>query len=330
MVNVAINGFGRIGKQFFLAALEQNLKWNFYINSIGTLQTMIYSLKYDSVHPSFKDNISTDGKNLIVKNKKIPVFEILDPQNLPWKKEKIDLVVDCTGAYTDRVSASKHLQAGAKKVLISAPAKNPDCTIVHGVNNSAIKSNHQIVSTASCTTNCICPMLKVLHDNFKILNAHFITAHAYTATQGLIDREDKKDVRRGRAAAINIVPSTSGATNSVLDIFPELKGKIGGYALRVPVIDGSITHVVAKLKNKVTKEQINSAFKKSSQTNLKGILEYSQDPLVSSDIIHNPNSCIFDSQLTEVVDELISISGWYDNEWGYSNRLVDVAKLMVK
>ena len=172
-------------------------------------------------------------------------------------------------------------------------------------------------------------MVKVLHDNFKIINAHFLTAHAYTATQGLIDKDDKRDMRRGRAAAINIVPSTSGATKSILEIFPELKGKIDGFALRIPVIDGSITHVVVKLSKKITKEQINATFKKESQTKLKGILEYAEDPIVSSDIIHNPHSCIFDSLLTNVVDELVSISGWYDNEWGYSNRLVQVAQLIL-
>ncbi len=330
MANVAINGFGRIGKQFFLAALEHNTKWNIFINHPGTIDHIIYSLKYDSVHPSIKDKISSDSKNLIINNKKIPIFHELDPEKLPWKKEKIDLVVECTGLFTEREEAIKHIKAGAKKVLISAPAKGHDACIAFGVNNHDLKNNHQIVSASSCTTNCIAPIVKVLHDNFKIINAHFITAHAYTATQGLIDKDDKRDMRRGRAAAENIVPSTSGATKSILEIFPDLKGKIDGFALRIPVIDGSISHIVAKLKKKTTKEQINATFKKASQTNLKDILQYTEDPIVSTDIIHNPHSCIFDALLTNVVDELVSISGWYDNEWGYSNRLVQVAGLMLK
>ncbi len=328
MPNIAINGFGRIGKQFFLASLERNAKWNFFINHPDNVDRIVYSLKYDSVHPTIQ-NVKHDGKNLIVNNKKIPVFHELDPQKLPWKKEKIDLVVECTGLFTEREGAIKHIKAGAKKVLISAPAKGHDCCIAFGVNNNSLKSNHQIVSASSCTTNCIAPMIKVLHDNFKIINAHFITAHAYTATQGLIDKDDKRDMRRGRAAAMNIVPSSSGATKSILEIFPELKSKIDGFALRIPVVDGSISHVVAKLSKRTTKEEINKAFKTAFQTNLKDILEYTEDPIVSTDIIHNSHSCIFDSQLTNVVDELVSISGWYDNEWGYSNRLVQVVNLML-
>ena len=328
MPNVAINGFGRIGKQFFLAFLERNVKWNIFINHPDTVDHIVYALKYDSVHPTIQ-NVKNDGKNLIVNNKKIPVFHELDPEKLPWKKEKIDLVVECTGLFTEREGAMKHIKAGAKKVLISAPAKGHDACIAFGVNNSDLKNNHQIVSASSCTTNCIAPMIKVLHDNFKIINAHFLTAHAYTATQGLIDRDDKKDMRRGRAAAMNIVPSSSGATSSIIEIIPDLKGKIDGGAIRVPVIDGSISHVVARISKNVSIEELNNAFKKESQGNLKGILEYTEDPIVSSDIIHNSHSCIFDSQLTSVIGDLVSISGWYDNEWGYSNRLVDVAKMMV-
>lgn len=329
MPNVAINGFGRIGKQFFLASLERNAKWNLFINHPDTVGHIVYALKYDSVHPTI-ENVSYDGKNLIVNNKKISVFHELDPEKLPWKKEKIDLVVECTGLFTERDGAMKHIKAGAKKVLISAPAKGHDSCIAFGVNNQDLKNNHQIVSASSCTTNCIAPMVKVLHDHFKIINAHFLTAHAYTATQGLIDRDDKKDMRRGRAAAMNIVPSTSGATSSIIEIIPDLKGKIDGGAIRVPVIDGSISHIVARISKKTSIEEINNAFKKESQGRMKGILEYTEDPIVSSDIIHNSHSCIFDSQLTSVIDDLVSISGWYDNEWGYSNRLVQVAKLMVK
>ena len=330
MVNVAINGFGRIGKQFFLAALEHGVKWNFYINNIGTIETIIYGLKYDSVHPSFKGTIKTDGKNLIINKIKIPVLEELDPEKLPWKKEKIDLVIESSGAFTKRDGAIKHIKAGAKKVLISAPAQGHDSCIAFGVNNNHLNSNHQIVSASSCTTNCVAPMVKVLNDNFKVISAHFLTAHAYTATQGLIDRDDKKDFRRGRAAGMNIVPTSSGATTSVIEIIPELKGKIDGGALRVPVVDGSITEVVAKVSRSTTASEVNKIFKKSAESNLKGILEYTEEPIVSSDIIHNPHSCIFDAKLTSVIGDLVSIYGWYDNEWGYSNRLVELAQLMVK
>ena len=329
MVNVAINGLGRIGKQCLIAAIENGVKWNFFINHPDSLDNIVYALKYDSVHPSLNAHISHDNKNLIINNKKIKVFHELDPEKLPWKENKIDLVVECTGLFTERESAIKHIKAGAKKVLISAPAKGHDACIAFGVNNSILKKNHQIISASSCTTNCIAVMVKVLHDNFKIVNAHFITAHAYTASQGLIDRDDKRDFRRGRAAAQNIVPSSSGATKSILEIFPDLKGKIDGFALRIPVVDGSISHIVAKLAKKASKEQINSAFKKEAEGELKRILQYTEDKIVSSDIIHNSSSCIFDSLLTNVIDELISISGWYDNEWGYSCRLVDVAKLIL-
>ncbi len=328
MANVAINGFGRIGKQFFMAALETNTKWNFFINHPDSLEHIVYALKYDSVHETLK-NVSHDGNNLIVNGKKIKVFHELDPEKLPWKREKIDLVVECTGIFTEREGAIKHINAGANKVLISAPAHGHDACIAFGVNNKDLKSTHKIISASSCTTNCIAPMISVLHNNFKIINAHFITAHAYTATQKLIDGDDKRDMRRGRAAAMNIVPSTSGATKSILEIFPDLKGKIDGFALRIPVIDGSISHIVAKLSKKTTKEGINKTFKKEADGRLKGILQYTEDPIVSSDIIHNKHSCIFDSLLTNVVDELVSISGWYDNEWGYSNRLVQVAGLIL-
>lgn len=328
MPNVAINGFGRIGKQFFLAALEKNLKVNFFINHPDSLDHIIYALKYDSVHPSIS-NVKHDGKNLIINNKKIPVFHELEPEKLPWKSNKIDLVVECTGHFTEREGAIKHINAGAKKVLISAPAKGHDACIAFGVNNQHLKSNHQIISAGSCTTNCLTSLAKVLHDYFTIESAQFTTAHAYTATQGLIDKDDKKDMRRGRAAAHNIVPTSSGASTALIEAIPELKGKIDGYALRVPVVDGSIATLFAVVKKKTTEDEINKTFKKEASGKLKGILEYTSEPIVSSDVIHNPSSCIFDSSLTSVSNNLVSISGWYDNEWGYSNRLVDVVKLIL-
>jgi glyceraldehyde 3-phosphate dehydrogenase len=334
-MKVAINGFGRIGKQFLLAALEQKVKWEFVINHTADLDFIVYSLKYDSVQPSPIDNISHDGKNLIIKKpglfgtKKIKVFNELDPTKLPWAAEKVDLVVDCTGMFTHAEEAKKHLEAGAKRVLISAPAKGHDATIVLGVNEKTLKKEHVIISAGSCTTNCVAPVIKVLNDALGIKSAFFITTHAYTATQRLIDGVDKKDLRRGRAAAIDIVPGTSGASQSVIECIPELKGKLGGYALRVPVVNGSITSVIAQVTNQVSVEEINALFKKKSKE-MAGVLDYTEDPIVSADIIHNPNSSIFDSTLTGVNGEQVSVASWYDNEWGYSCRLVDVARLIEK
>ncbi len=328
MTNIAINGFGRIGKQFFLAAMEQNVKWNFLINHSGDLDFIVYSLKYDSVHPSPKEKIMHDGKYLYFGKRKIKVFNQLDPEKLPWKQEKIDLAVECTGHFTEREGAIKHIKAGAKKVLISAPAKNHDITIVYGVNNEMLKREHTIISAASCTTNCVAPIVKIIHDAFKIKVGQFVTTHAYTSTQRLIDGVDEKDVRRGRAGAIDIVPSTTGAATAVVEAIPELKGKLAGYALRVPVINGSFASIFLKIEKKVNKNDINALFRKKAGE-MKNVLEYTEEPIVSSDIIHNPHSAIFDGNFTNVTDDLIGVAGWYDNEWGYSNRLVDVAKLIL-
>ena len=327
---VAINGFGRIGKQFFLACMEKNVPWEFVINNTSDLDFIVYSLKYDSVHPVPTENISHDGKNLIFGNRKIKVYRELLPEKLPWKAEKIDLVVECTGMFTSREEAMKHIHAGAKKVLISAPAKDHDITVIPGVNHNMLSSNHKIISAGSCTTNCVAPMLKILHDSFRIKNAYFVTTHAYTSTQRLIDGVDRKDLRRGRAAAEDIVPSTSGAAISVVEAIPDLKDKIDGYALRVPVIDGSISSVIALLDYPpASAKDVNNLLKKKSVTEYKDILSYTDDPIVSSDIIHNPSSCIIDSGLTSVNGSIVSIAGWYDNEWGYSNRLADVARMIL-
>ncbi|HLC31570.1 MAG TPA: type I glyceraldehyde-3-phosphate dehydrogenase, partial [Candidatus Nanoarchaeia archaeon] len=239
MVRVAINGFGRIGKQFFLAAMERGVQWEFIINHNADLDFIVYSLKYDSVHPSPKEKIWHDGKQLHFGTKKIRVFHETDPSKLPWKRERVDVVVECTGLFTDRREAEKHLKAGAKRVLISAPAHDNDCTIVCGVNEDVLKKHHTIVSAGSCTTNCVSPMVKILDDAYGISQASFVTTHAYTSTQKLIDGHEGKELRRGRAAAIDIVPSTSGASQSVIESIPALKGKLTGYALRVPVPDGS-------------------------------------------------------------------------------------------
>lgn len=328
-MKVAINGFGRIGKQFFLACIEQNVPWDFVINHTADLDFIVYSLKYDSVHPTPKENISHDKNYLYFGNKKIKVYNELNPENLPWKSEKIDLVVECTGMFTEREGAKKHIKSGAKKVLISAPAKNHDITIIPGVNHSSLKDYHSIISAGSCTTNCIAPIVKILNDEYKIINAYFVTTHAYTSTQRLIDGVDKKDLRRGRAAAADIVPSTSGASISVTEAIPALIGKIDGYALRVPVDDGSISSIIAEVEKVPSAKEVNNLFKRKANAEYKNIVEYTDDPIVSADIIHNPSSAIIDSGLTGVKGNLISVAGWYDNEWGYSNRLVDVAKLIL-
>ncbi|MBS3090917.1 type I glyceraldehyde-3-phosphate dehydrogenase [Candidatus Pacearchaeota archaeon] len=326
---VAINGFGRIGKQFFLACIKQNVPFDFVINHSSDIEYIVYLLKYDSVHAAPTEKVLHDGKHLYFGDKKIRVYSELDPEKLPWKNEKVDLVVECTGMFTNRHEAEKHIKAGAKKVLISAPAKGNDITIVPRVNDSSLLPEHTIISAGSCTTNCVAPMMKILNDNFVIKNSFFITTHAYTATQRLIDGIDKKDLRRGRAAANEIVPSTSGASQSVTEALPELKGKLDGYALRVPVVDGSISSIIAEVEKKTNPKTINELFKKLAETKYKGIVEYTSDPIVSADIIGNPSSVIFDSGLTSVNGNLISIAGWYDNEIGYSHRLVDVAKLIL-
>jgi glyceraldehyde 3-phosphate dehydrogenase len=326
---VAINGFGRIGKQFLLACLAQKVKWNFIINELSSLDSIVYSLKHDSVHPSLKEAYHKNGV-LYVEGRKIKVISESDPNMLPWAQEKVDLVVDCSGRFTKRELSQKHIDLGAKKVLISAPATNHDITIVYGINHQELKKEHKIVSAGSCTTNCITPLVKIINDALKIKSAYFTTTHAYTSTQGLIDKYDEKDFSRGRAASVNIVPTSSGASQSVVEAIPQLKGKLDGFALRVPVVDGSISTLTACVENPQKVEIINELFKLKSQKELKGILEYSIDQIVSQDIVDNPNSCIFDSRFTSVTQDLVSVSAWYDNEWGYSNRLVNVAYLMLK
>src|SRR3989338_4158694 len=330
-MKVAINGFGRIGKQFFLACMERKVPWEIVINHTADLDFIVYSLKYDSVHPVPEVEIKHDKKNLIFNGKKYKVYQTAEPEKLPWKQEKVDLVVECTGMFTTKEEASKHIKAGAKRVLISAPAKGHDSTIVFKVNDQALKKEHKIISAGSCTTNCVAPIMKILHTAYKINSAFFITSHAYTSTQRLIDGVDKKDLRRGRAAAADIVPSTSGASQSVVEALPELKDKINGYALRVQVIDGSISSVIAEVEYPPAfSNKVNDLFKLKSSREYKGILECTDEPVVSSDIIHNPSSCIIDLGLTAINGKMISVAGWYDNEWGYSNRLADVADMILK
>ncbi len=332
MVRVAINGFGRIGRQVFQIALNTKGIEIVAINDLTDPKTLAQLIKFDSVYGRFEKRVGCDEHNIIVDGKKYPCFAEKDPEVLPWKRLRVDVVAECTGFFTDHDGASKHLKAGAKKVLISAPGKQPDITVVKGVNlDKYNKSKHIIISNASCTTNCISPMIKVLNDEFGILKGYLNTVHAYTATQKLVDSPDAKDLRRGRAAAVNIVPTTTGAAETVIETIPELKGKLTGIALRVPVICGSICQFSAVLKKSVTVDEVNTAFRRLAETKMKGIIEYSSEPLVSTDVIKNNASCIFDSKLTQVVDNnLVSICGWYDNEWGYSARMVDVLKHLMK
>ncbi|MFH1710830.1 MAG: type I glyceraldehyde-3-phosphate dehydrogenase [Nanoarchaeota archaeon] len=328
MVKIAINGFGRIGRSFFKIALERGMDI-VAINDLTSQDVLAYLLKYDSVYGNYEKKVEAGKDFLIVNGKKIHIFSEKDPINLPWKKLNVDIVIESTGFFTDREGASKHLKAGAKKVLISAPAKNPDITIVPGVNQDKLKKEHKIISMASCTTNCLAPVAKVLNDNFKIKKAFMTTAHAYTNDQEILDVPHKK-LRRGRAAAINIIPTSSGATTAVAEVIPELKGKMDGLALRVPVACGSIVDFVAEVEKKVSAEEVNKALKKAAEGNLKGILQYTEDELVSSDVVGNSNSSVVDGLSTQAIGNLVKVLSWYDNEYGYSCKLADMIKLIGK
>jgi glyceraldehyde 3-phosphate dehydrogenase len=329
MIRVAINGFGRIGRQVFQAGFnDPNIEW-VAINDMTDTKTLAYLLEYDSIHGHFKGKVEHNNDGLIVNGRFIKVFKEKDPLKLPWRDLNIEVVVESTGFYTEREGAKKHLDAGAKKVLISAPAKNPDITIVKGVNEHTYdKTKHHIISNASCTTNCLAPIVKVLDDNFGVVKGFMTTVHAYTADQRLVDAPHS-DLRRGREAAINITPTTTGAAKAVAEVIPSMKGKLDGLALRVPVADGSITDFVCELKKETTKDEINWIFQEVSKYHMNGVLEYTSDPVVSTDIINNSHSCIFDSSLTMVLDgKFVKVIAWYDNEWGYSNRMIDVIKML--
>lgn len=331
---LAINGFGRVGRVFLRAALaNKKFTENFEIVAINDLtdtKTLAHLLKYDSVFGIYDKEVRATSNSVIVGDLEIKVFAEKDPANLPWKSLNIDYVLESTGAFTSRDGASKHLTAGAKRVLVSAPAKNPDITVVMGVNHHLYDpSKHFIISNASCTTNCLAPMVKVLHENFRIRKGLMSTCHAVTNDQRLLDLAHK-DLRRARAAILSIIPTTTGAAVAIGEVIPELKGKLNGIALRVPVADGSITDFVAEVEKPATVQEVNEAFKKAAEGELKGILEYSEAPLVSQDIIGNPHSCIIDGLSTMVIDNLVKVLGWYDNEWGYCCRLVDVLNLMAE
>ncbi len=328
MIRIAINGFGRIGRVFTRAIQNHPNIELVAINDLADTKTLAHLLKYDSVHRKFDGNISTTGNDLVINQKTIKIFTERDPENLPWAELNIDIVIEATGLFRTKESAGKHIAAGAKKVIISAPAKDNDIkTIVLGINENGIDGTEEILSNASCTTNAAAPLIKVLDDLCGVENAFLTTIHSYTNDQGLHDAPHS-DLRRGRAGAQSIVPTSTGAATAITKIFPEMMGKVEGYAVRVPVADGSLIDISVAVKKNVTKQEINAAFKKAAETNLKGILAYTDEPLVSVDIIGNPHSCIFDSDLTMVFEKVVKVVGWYDNEAGYSHRLVELAMLL--
>lgn len=323
MKKIAINGFGRIGRMCFRSLIQNENVEIVAINDLTDVPTLAHLLKYDSVHGRFAVKIEAGEGVLTVNGRAVKVFAKKDPAELPWKDLGVDVVIESTGIFTDKDSASKHITAGAKKVVISAPATGGVKTIVLGVNDGDLTAEDTIVSNASCTTNCLAPMAKVLHDKFGIEKGYITTVHAYTADQRLQDAPHK-DLRRARAAALSMVPTSTGAAKAVGEVLPVLKGKLDGVAVRVPTPDGSLTDLVAILSRDVTKEEINAAMKEASETHMKGILEYCTDPIVSIDIVGNLHSCIFDSKLTSVNGNLVKVMGWYDNEAGYSQRVCDL------
>lgn len=323
---IGINGFGRIGRNTFRAMWEKGGYEVVGINDLTDAKTLAHLLKYDSVHGRFPAEVKVDGSALVVGGKRVEVTAMKDPAQLPWKRLGADVVLECTGIFVDRESAAKHLAAGSRKVIISAPPKGEvDAVIVLGVNDADLKPESLVLSNASCTTNCLAPVAKVLHEAFGIERGLMTTVHAYTNDQQILDLPHK-DLRRARAAGLNIIPTTTGAAYAVGKVIPALNGKLNGCSMRVPVPDGSMIDFVADLKRKVTVEEVNAALRKAAEGSLKGIMEYSEDPLVSSDIVGNPSSCIVDAQSTMVMDgTMVKVVAWYDNEWGYSNRLAELA-----
>lgn len=323
---LAINGFGRIGRTFLRTALEKNINI-VAVNDLTDPATLAHLFKYDTVHRGFKGTVEHTDDALIINGKKILVFKETDPLKLPWLELGIDLVIECTGKFTSRATAGKHLEAGAGQVLISAPADKDIPMYVLGVNDSDIDLNAPLISNASCTTNNVAPMVRILDDNWGILDGYITTIHSMTGDQSLHDTPHK-DLRRARAASASIIPTTTGAAKAITSIFPHLEGKLGGAGIRVPVLNGSLTDFTCILKKPATIEEINAAFRHASIENMKGILEYTEDPIVSVDILDNPHSCIFDAQLTSIVGDLVKVVGWYDNESGYSARLADLVLKM--
>ena len=328
-VTVGINGFGRIGRNFFRALLASGADVKVVgINDLTDTQTLAHLLKYDSILGRFDRSVEAADGAIIVGGVSIPVFAERDPAALPWGKVGADIVIESTGFFVDAASAGKHRDAGAKKVIISAPAKDEDITIVMGVNDDKYDpAKDHIISNASCTTNCLAPMAKVIDDAFGIERGLMTTIHAYTNDQNILDYPHK-DLRRARAAALNMIPTSTGAAKAIGLVLPHLKGKLDGYAMRVPVPTGSATDLTVELKKPATKEEINAVVKAAAEGPLKGILQYTEDPIVSTDIVTDPASCIFDAGMTNANGNMVKVLGWYDNEWGYSNRLVDLVVLV--
>ena len=331
MIKVGINGFGRIGRNFLRAALESGANFEIVgVNDLTDNATLAHLLKYDSILGRLKVPVTFTDTTITVGGKTLSVSAERDPANIPWGKLGVDVVVESTGIFTKAADAGKHISAGAKKVIISAPATDEDITIVMGVNHETYDSaKHNIISNASCTTNCLAPMAKVLNDEFGIVRGLMTTIHAYTNDQVILDFPHK-DLRRSRAAALSIIPTSTGAAKAISLVLPELKGKLDGYALRVPVPTGSATDLTVELSKEVSVAEINAALKKASQGALKGYMTYTEDPIVSADIVTDPSSCIVDAGLTKVIGSTAKVVGWYDNEWGYSNRLVDLIQYIGK
>ena len=329
-VKIGINGFGRIGRNFFRAAKQRGFDFDFVaVNDLGDAATMAHLLKYDSVHGRYPGEVSVGANGLVINGDELRVLAERNPADLPWKQLGAEIVIESTGIFTDRDKAASHLEAGAQKVIISAPAKNEDLTVVLGVNDDAYDpANHHVISNASCTTNCVAPMAKVIDDAFGIEQGFMTTVHAYTNDQQILDLPHS-DLRRARAAAVNIIPTSTGAAKATGLVLPHLKGKLDGMAMRVPVPDGSVTDLVATVSRDVTVDEVNAAFRAASESGpLAGKIVYTEDPIVSSDIVGSPASCTFDASATMVMGNVVKAIGWYDNEWGYSNRLVDVAALV--
>ncbi|MEV4499229.1 type I glyceraldehyde-3-phosphate dehydrogenase [Micromonospora arborensis] len=328
-IRVGINGFGRIGRNFFRAVLASDADIEVVaVNDLTDNATLAHLLKYDSILGRLPYEVKATADEITVGGKTIKAYAEKDPSNLPWGEVGADVVIESTGFFTDATKAKAHVDGGAKKVIISAPAKNEDVTVVMGVNHDTYDpAKHTIISNASCTTNCLAPMAKVLHDTFGIQHGLMTTIHAYTQDQNLQDAPHS-DLRRARAAALNIVPTSTGAAKAIGLVLPDLKGKLDGYALRVPIPTGSVTDLTVNVGRETTVDEVNAALKAAADGPLKGILVYNEDPIVSTDIVTDPASCIFDAPLTKVVGNQVKVVGWYDNEWGYSNRLVDLVKLV--
>ncbi len=330
-IRVAINGFGRIGRLVFKAAQYDKEVEIIAINDLTDAHTLAHLLKYDSVHGRYPEKVVFEGENLIAGDRKVKVIAEKDPSKLPWNDIGVDIVVEATGVFRKREQLENHINQGANKVVLTVPAKDEiDNTIVLGVNNAELKATDKIVSNASCTTNCLAPVVKVLHDNFGLVRGFMTTIHGYTNDQRLLDLPHS-DLRRARAAAISMIPTTTGAARAVGKVIPELNGKLDGVAIRVPVSDGSIVDLVAELGKDVSVDDINAAMKKAADGEMKGVLEYCEDPIVSIDVVGNPHSSVFDSLSTGVMDgNFVKVFSWYDNEWGYSCRTLDLVKIMAK